>query len=294
MSNTQNKYINSRDRRSNPSLVIILLDQSIQMRERMSNGITLSENAINIVNSILSHLTERYVINSDCSFALVFEYGNEEAKCILSGRANDWMDQSIDGNWIRQPSPCTDVSVSVNNYTSQAFSIALETMQEWLEKRKSDSKSYGYGCLGHFSTDPVPVVFNITYGCPYEDMQKTKEIVSKIKQLYHPDGSPLVYNVYLSSNSNTNLFLNIGEPSKLTDIQVKFLYEISSVAPQYETDDFHYFSSSNIEENDKLFLMNPVSCEVNKITSVLDVPIHEWGGMYVGRPDPVLTNEDFK
>lgn len=294
MSDNLNKYINSRDRISNPSLVIILLDQSIQMREKMSNGITLSENAIDIVNSILSHLTERYVINSDRSFALVFEYGNEEAKCILSGRANDWMDRRIDGDWISQPSPCADVSVEVNNYTSQAFSVAFEAIQEWLEKRKSDSKSYGYGCIGHFSTDPVPVVFNITYGCPYEDMQKTKEIVSKIKQLYHPDGSPLVFNVYLSSNSNTKLYLNIGGPSKFTDIQVEFLYEISSVAPQYETDDFHYFSLSNIGENDKLFIMNPESCEVNKITSVLDVPIHEWCGMYVGQPDPVLTNEDFK
>ena len=198
--------------RKNPGLVVIMVDQSGSMcATSQKNGLELAENAANSVNNLINEFILKLsttnasgedVVKSSIKL-VVIGYGgpNDEAYIIC----NDMIDKIAETYPIGKvkmstreglfAQDCIEVVKPVADMCTPmawAMSLAKDEVVKWLNSHNAPE-------------DPVPVVINISDGCPTDSEDDVKKYANDIKSMSMPDGNPRIFNIHISSDSNKDI-----------------------------------------------------------------------------------------
>jgi len=239
---------NAEINRTNPTAIIIMIDQSTSMSfediDYKGEILNYSEIVANMVNQMLNELIGRCTKSEGVRnyFDIcVIGYGGKSAI-----EANIlWEDGLEDKDWvsiselkenakykkktvtklIRGKEKTSEIDVpywfeAVANYKTpmgDAFRKSYALLNDWIEEHQ---ESY------------PPVVINITDGMQ-SDMEapELKEEAEKIKALRTNDGNVLLLNCHIS-NSDQSIIFPLSYENDLGDEYSELLYEMSSVMPE--------------------------------------------------------------
>lgn len=203
-----------------PGLFVFILDQSVVMAETNNNSKSLSEQACELMNQLISELA-MYSCNGrlikDWYDVAIIVHGASSQKrpfchqfCSISDLYNnpvkvEFRIKTIDdgcGNMadvnIRYPifyeSGDNDSFPDLPN----AFLICYSLIDEWIKRKEKLDSSLFF---------PAPIIINITNGeWSYSEveMQILQDAISRIKSIQLPDGSPLIINCVISLENSIN------------------------------------------------------------------------------------------
>lgn len=225
---------------ANPGLLIILVDQSGSMLERMP-GVNQSrtEYASMAVNRVIYSIINKSFSGTtpkNRAFISVLGY-NHEVREIASDyiqalaakplhmqkvtkKIPDGAGGLID---IEEEMPIWVEPIDRQGTTNMkgAFELAQQIIEKWISARPDS---------------PAPVIINISDGVPYwsnknvdECMDETAEVVRKVSQLSTSDGNVLIFNACIGDGVKT---VFPATESEVYDEEGKFLFRISSVIPE--------------------------------------------------------------
>lgn len=225
---------------ANPGLLIILVDQSGSMLERMP-GVNQSrtEYASMAVNRVIYSIINKSFSGTtpkNRAFISVLGY-NHEVREIASDYIQELAAKPLriqkvtkkipDGAGglidIEEEMPIWVEPIDRQGTTNMkgAFELARQIIEKWISA-KPDS--------------PAPVIINISDGVPYwsnknvdECMDETAEVVKKVSQLSTSDGNVLIFNACIGDGVKT---VFPAAESEVYDEEGKFLFRISSVIPE--------------------------------------------------------------
>lgn len=210
-----------------PGLLIILLDQSGSMSNRLQDGRSRAEAATRIVNRMIDNIIARNFNGNkpkDRCRIIVIGYNND-VRILAEGSLNE-LDENILGFepvsgtsaasgtaideaiWLRpEATGGTDMA--------GAFALAAAKINEYLSSYSG-------------KTMPAPVIVNVSDGMP-NSVDGTLSSVQNIWNISTADGVPLVFNAMIAESSSA-----ISFPEALDDDRespASFLFQISSVVP---------------------------------------------------------------
>lgn len=219
--------------RTNPGLIVVIIDQSASMNAMNEKGETLAEVAARSVNNLITdyvlfltttNSNEEEIVKRSFKLVLIGHGGsNDNAYVIL----DKWIDevsesypivkQTINTREGDYEKECLDVLLPIASGKQDlfgAFSMAKEFVIDWISNHNK-------------AEDPLPYIINVSNDC-ITDNEDTIRIVNEIKEIKHPDGSPLIINGSLSVNNN-HAPLNSYNSSECEKSQ--FLFKLSSPIP---------------------------------------------------------------
>ena len=139
------------------------------------------------------------------------------------------------------------------------LSLAESIIREWVNRTDNRDKT----------KDPVPLLINISDGAPtdedgyvMEDFSPVVKIANNIKSIACPDGNPLVFNIHLSADCNTEevQFPETKKQLPNDDELSGLLYDMSSSLPDSMVDSAKLCGFPNVKAGVKTFMSN-----VNKV-----------------------------
>lgn len=204
-----------------PGLLIILVDQTAFMEDKMPNDYcSMAEAVSNVLNLSLSDVILRLTSCYDNEnefvknyFLLnIIGYTNEDAHIIC----DDWIDvvaEKYPIERVRVNTQKGDFTVKCNKIITpvaegfggmeHAFTYAKELVNRW-------------GTLHNAEDDVPPMIINITRGILMGDLENIKNEANEIMKFPFYDGNPLLINIHLTSDNN------------VIDNEVKLLSSIST------------------------------------------------------------------
>lgn len=217
--------------RSNPTCIVILVDQSFSMSEDWGSGTTKAEGASRAVNRVLEELVlacrEGDKIRDRCHVSVI-GYG-EKVNCVVDGMVSEITESLIGVKKTKKLIPdggggVIEVEVEIpiwlepraENGTPmhEAFDRATKIVQRWCAKWPN-----GF----------PPSVINITDGAA-NNPAMTATAVRKVMNLGTTDGKVLVYNLHIA-DSKDEVILPNSVSQFANDRYAGFLFSISSELP---------------------------------------------------------------
>ena len=261
-------YDNSFTRR-NPGFLVIMIDQSGSMcATSQNNGIELAEIASNSVNNLITgHICRlcgvdvngNEFIHRRVKICLIGYGGpNNEAYCILKDSEHPdgcmWIDE-IDEKFpmgkvkvaTREglfAQDCIEVVKPVVDCCTPmgwAMSLAKDKVVDWVNSHNS-------------AADPVPVVINISDGCPTDSEDDVRRYANEIKSLQIPDGNPRIFNIHISDDSASD----VRFPSNTSGLEswAHLLFEISSEVTSDLLQSIPELVNSHVSGGEKMMMSN--------------------------------------
>lgn len=252
--------------RTNPGLIIIMIDQSAYMATINEQGIPLAEMAANIANNVIYDFVLRLsTMNSDAeeivrrslklnligyggpndeAYVICCRWIDEIAVCYPIGKQTTHTREGIfEHDCIEVFHPVAEGIPDI----SGAFSIAKDLVNDWI--------------VNHNKAEaPVPIIINISNNYT-QDNGRTVNIVNEISKMSIPDGSPLIINCSVSDN--TKLKTNYSKIPTCKD-KFRLLEVISSKIP------------SDLSERMDGLWNNEGRMFIENITSFQDVSVFLW------------------
>lgn len=253
--------------RSNPGLIILLIDQSGSMEDPMpANGLKLAENAADAVNSVINEIILKLTITTDDGdeevkksvYLPVIGYGGKGSG---TGNQYDYEAEILLDKWINEieEPEFSKVKSLLNSETdlfevvkptygggtpmASAFASARDLVAAWIQTHNT-------------ADDPTPVIINITDGMPTDSVSELKSIAKEIMAMEIPDGNPLIFNIHLSAKPNPVSIEYPNDLSQCTDEESKLLFELSSAASVDLINEIPTLSAKGLTGGEKLFLSN--------------------------------------
>lgn len=261
-------YSNSFSRR-NPGFLVIMIDQSGSMcATSQNNGLELAENAANSVNNLINELILKLgtvdangneIVKRSIKICLIGYGGpNDEAYCILKDSEHPdgcmWIDE-IDEKFpmgkvkvaTREglfAQDCIEVVKPVADCCTPmgwAMSLAKDKVVDWVNSHNS-------------AADPVPVVINISDGCPTDSEDDVRRYANEIKSLQIPDGNPRIFNIHISDDSTSD----VRFPSNTNGLEswAHLLFEISSEVTSDLLQSIPELVNSHVSGGEKMMMSN--------------------------------------
>lgn len=288
-----------------PGLIIILLDQSSNMRYKSKFGLSTSELASNLVNQIIEDLIAKFVlfdeIHNGC-FVSVISYGplndcqvliskwiRDIGLCPIEEREEEYNVMDKDGKKI---------AISVNRprwiipisegqcCMGAAFDLAFEISDAWCKDFTFTNIYNEEGYLEQLGR-PLPIIVNITSG-EFVDEDALISSSERIKSIVTEDGSPLIINIVLKSGSYA---LSLPSKDAGLSIKEKILYRISSEYPKsYKRVETN--RRNDVEEESRLYIstytnIKPVLEIIDIATQTYDFAFNTVVNPYVGFVDQI-------
>ena len=216
---------------SNPSCIVILVDQSWSMGEDYGTG-TKAEIAALAVNHILEALVlacrAGEAIRDRCHVSVI-GYG-QRVECVVDGMISEVSSSLVEVKKLKKSVPDgagglveVDVEMPIwlqpaaNNGTPmhEAFERAAEIIQHWC-----DDKPDGF----------PPIVINITDGAATQP-DLTADAARRVMNLRTTDGNVLVFNLHIANNKHEVIFPHSTTQLLPDDFFAEFLFDMSSALP---------------------------------------------------------------
>lgn len=217
--------------RTNPGLIVAMIDQSASMNATNEKGISLAEIAArsvnNLINEIILRLTttnsnEEEIVKRSFKLILIGHGGsNDNAYVIL----DKWIDEVSESHPIVKQiintregdfeQECIEVLHHIASGKQDlfgAFSMAKEFVFDWISNHNK-------------AEDPVPCIINVSNDCTpiNEDIIR---IANEITRMKIPDGCPLIINLSVNTNQ-----VDSNHRISFDSEQSQFLYKVSSPVP---------------------------------------------------------------
>ena len=215
---------------NNPSMILMLVDQSGSMDESFS-GSDKRTHAAQAVNRVIYEIIQNSQKGdgySDRCYIGVIGYG-ENVDLLVGGMVSEVNDHPLD--IVQIPQKTGDgagglvdtiltmgvwVTPKAENGTpmAEAFEMAYGLLENWI--------------ANHPDCFP-PVVFNISDGMP-NDKNKARNNALSIMQLSTSDGNVLFFNAHIQEAPYEQIVL--PSDSNYLEEEAKFLFDISSIIPE--------------------------------------------------------------
>lgn len=268
--------------RANPGLIVMLVDQSGSMSLDWTDGKTLAEQTAMVINRCIAEMGLRFTQGTDIKESaniVLIGYGGEpsyDATLIKSGTIKDYIENPIRRETIKKKEYNREIGFyeidfelpvniePVAGYVTpmgSALEMANSFISEWVNRASSRDKS----------KDPVPLVINISDGAPtdedgyvMDDFTPIVNLANNIKNINCPDGHPLLFNIHLSADCDSNEIQFPESKSELAngDVLSELLFDMSSELPESMVDAGHMSGFPNLKAGVKTFMSN-----VNKVES---------------------------
>ena len=227
--------------RSNPGLIIFLINQGNSMNECLSNGKTYAENAALAVNRMISEMGFRFSSGTairDCANIVIIGYGGNENKMevelVRSGSlASLFSDDSIPIQHLNMnvsdgAGGMMDIDVELKQFVSpkaigeeslaSAIDCASQILAKWVIRTNESFNGNLY---------PVPVIINFS-NANVQISNQTNSQIRDVMNLKLADGNPLMINCIYDNNPSIKGFPSL---SKFVDLSYKEFCNISSFVP---------------------------------------------------------------
>lgn len=230
--------------RTNPALVVVLVDRSESMAENVPHGMGVATKAqvvADSVNALLSEMvfrSQRYGGVVDYFSVAVVGYGDSTVehllpKGVMSISEVEQMTTTVSNRFVRYTLPTGQIVRGVvparewikpvaagNTPMGEAFSKTLRSLRGW--------------CSSHRDSFP-PIVINITDGEATDiTYQQLAELAESIKQTGTDDGKTLLMNLHITSAGTVHQ-QRVKYPSESmprpTGRLSRLLYDMSSTFP---------------------------------------------------------------
>ena len=246
--------------RLNPTLIVILLDQSRSMGERFGSGETTRSKAQG-VSDALNRLLQELAIKAsksegirDYFYIYTLGYGHPVESLIPNAR-------------IDSPMPISKIADSP---------ARIETRQKIMPNGEQvsikfpvwiDPKNYGWThmCEGLNRASSIvkswkesypnsfpPIIFNLTDGGATDG--DPREPAASIRSIIFEDGEPLIINLHLSSRSSQSIRFPATSDG-INDKHAKTLFDMSSELPQFALNQLTAMGES-IKIGSRAFIFN--------------------------------------
>lgn len=264
--------------RANPGLIVILVDQSGSMSIEWTDGKSLAEQTAMVINRCIAEIGFRFTAGTtvkESANIVLIGYGGDpsyEAQLIRSGSIREFIEQPIRREVVKKKEYNRemgfyeiDFEVPINiepvaGYVTpmgSALMLAESIVKEWVNR--TDDRDA--------AKDPVPLIINISDGAPTDedgyvmtDFSPIVNIANSIKSIDCPDGHPLIFNIHLSADCNTEEVQFPESKSQLPDELSCLLYDMSSSLPDTMVDSAKLCGFPNVRAGVKTFMSN-----VNKV-----------------------------
>ena len=122
-----------------------------------------------------------------------------------------------------------------------AMSLAKDKVVDWVNSHNS-------------AADPVPVVINISDGCPTDSEDDVRRYANEIKSLQIPDGNPRIFNIHISDDSASD----VRFPSNTSGLEswAHLLFEISSEVTSDLLQSIPELVNSHVSGGEKMMMSN--------------------------------------
>lgn len=247
--------------RKNPGLVVILVDQSGSMSARSKrNGLTLAENASSSVNNLINEFILRLsttkssgeeVVKSSIKLVVIGYGGPKDEAYII---CKDMIDKIADSYPIGKvkmstkegffEQDCIEVVHPVADMCTPmawAMSLAKDEVSNWLNTHNTIE-------------DPVPVIINISDGIPTDSDNDVKKYANDIKNMVMPDGSPCIFNIHISEDSEKDI--RFPKNNVELDDCAELLFDISSEVTTDLIDSIPELVNSQVQGGEKMMMSN--------------------------------------
>ena len=276
---TKHKYINYYTR-SNPGLIVFLINQSRSMGAQWREGKTLAEQAALSVNRIICEMGMRNTLGDkirDCAYIVIIGYGGTkdsmEAELLRGGSIAQLLaDDTIpvkqfvgmipDGAGGTIPIDyemkqfVTPTSIG-RGQMANAFQLARRLVKEWVTRAKETLDQEGNPSIRDDSHDPVPLVINITDGEFIDCEADVRKYANEIMSITCPDGNPLIFNIHLSAGDGKEICMPMTDSLLPSNAPMsKLLFDISSALPESMVHAAKHSGFPDVEADAKTFLSN--------------------------------------
>ena len=276
---TKHKYINYYTR-SNPGLIVFLINQSRSMGAQWREGKTLAEQAALSVNRIICEMGMRNTLGDkirDCAYIVIIGYGGTkdsmEAELLRGGSIAQLLaDDTIpvkqfvgmipDGAGGTIPIDyemkqfVTPTSIG-RGQMANAFQLASRLVKEWVTRAKETLDQEGNPSIRDDSHDPVPLVINITDGEFIDCEADVRKYANEIMSITCPDGNPLIFNIHLSAGDGKEICMPMTDSLLPSNAPMsKLLFDISSALPESMVHAAKHSGFPDVEADAKTFLSN--------------------------------------
>ncbi len=268
--------------RANPGLIVFMIDQSSSMDNDWSDGKSLAEQTALVINRCVAEMIGRFTDIKDGvkeSANVVFiGYGgieqSDKAYVISSATIKKMANSPLKTEKVKQKISDgagglleieNDIPIWIEPKAvwgtpmGDAFNQAYQLVDGWVTKKKNrevtpDAKE------GQPQNDPIPIIINISDGAPTDSESDVRTYADKLKSISCPDGTPLIFNVHLSSDNKKTGLAEVQFPKDKSDLPVsdsmaELLFDISSELPEAFVKDAvdHGF---NVVGGEKTFISN--------------------------------------
>lgn len=249
--------------RSNPGLVVIMIDQSGSMCLTSSkNNLELCENAANSVNNLVNEFILKLttmdsdgeeIVKRSLRLVLIGYGGPNDEAYVICDKWIDEVESTYPKGQVKMttregtfPQDCIVVVDPVaDNCTPMAWamSIAKDKVSEWVNNPQHSS-----------ANDPVPVVINISDGAPTDSDDDVRKYAKDIMSLNIPDGNPRIFNIHISANSSSEI--RFPNSKSGMDSESELLYDISSEVTQDLVETIPELLNYSIKGGEKMMMSN--------------------------------------
>ena len=217
--------------RTNPGLIVIIIDQSASMSATNEKGLSLAELAArsinNLINQFILFLTtmnsnEEEIVKRSFKLVLIGHGGSYDKSYVILDKWIDEVAESYplgkltintrEGDFEQQCIEVLQPIASGKQDLFGAFSMAKDFVIDWITNHNK-------------AEDPVPYIINVSNACT-PDNDSTIKVVNEITRMEIPDGSPLIISL---SVKKSQVFSNSRISSDCEKSQ--FLYKLSSPVP---------------------------------------------------------------
>ena len=258
--------------RSNPGIIIILIDQSVGMSELLDDR-KKSDIAADFVNCFIAESCNRFVNNGamilPSAFISLIGYYDNKIKIIRKSSILEMIENPLKiDTYKKQISDGIggfveiDYSIPIqvlpkatgNKPMEKGFEFSMHEINEFI-KRKNDID---------LQTLIRPIVINICEGIPTNGLESVRSTVNKLSTIHIPSGSPIIINIVLGCGEKY-IF-----PTKLMDLadkvsSAKLYFDISSTLPIsiHKLLDLGF----NVDEKSRYLFYNVVNDDLGRISS---------------------------
>lgn len=232
-------------RKIKPGLLVIVIDQSEVMSDPMPNGNgTMADIATICINQLIEELEYYYSYEDgygnevgDIRAIKLFVVGHGRGKAHIIQQ--DWIHDGCCGGVHMVPPVAEGMQAMYS-----AFNFVKEELALWTKM---------YSGLD----DVVPLVINVTTSGNISNDTSMRTIIKDIMGIQMPDGSPIMYNIHVTSQNKVPIIYFPNVEVQLPDAFSKLLYWSSSgINKDLKSRTPKFFSKNYCSDGSKLFVYN--------------------------------------
>lgn len=257
-----------------PGLLIILVNQSGSMRNKYCDDDSKTEFSAKVINRVITTIIEKIFITDkpkNCCFISVIGYGCE-VKELCSGYLEDFYNNPIRVEYnpqkiskrngdlvevtVKQRIWIEPITEDVCANMRDGFKMAKQLVEDWISNKPE--------C-------PAPVIINISDGVPYYDnlpietcVKETAEVAKQIMDIHNADGNVLIFNAGIGDGEHKIIAPSSEAEVMFAGAPAQFLYDISSVFPDYYIDMANY-RGFDIKSDSRGFVFDTDVIEIIKL-----------------------------